>query len=405
MEVLSHGLYEVSRNTMDALDVLCQKGVDLVEVCAPWDSPLCDSVERLGGKTLRLGLRNGFDLSTKEGLRKASKVLRECRPRKMHLSPPCFPWTAFQNLNQKTEQQKLNLVHKRQMGRRLLKNMRTLAEIQMFELQGDISGEQPWTASSWNEKPWNHICKLAGGRFKVDGCAFGLKDVVSGKLMHKSWGFFSSHPGVKRRLGKTCNHAPHDHVRIEGRLTASSAVYPRKLCDAFAKGLFDRTVEFTAFSRDVAHLCAKETHFEKCAGIFASRSAQSDARPGEEQDAGENEEEGEAIDGEREGRDEQGEEQEEDLTPEEVTKLKLVHRNLGHPSSAVLIRAMKHAGVAGRFIHAAKRFECEFCKRQALRKPVLPATLNQVQEKWQVLSIDTFWWKHQNLVQTAKRDM
>ena len=76
MEVLSHGLYEVSRNTMNALDVLCQKGVDLVEVCAPWDSPLCDSVERLGGKTLRLGLHNGFDLSTKEGLRKASKVLR-----------------------------------------------------------------------------------------------------------------------------------------------------------------------------------------------------------------------------------------------------------------------------------------------------------------------------------------
>ena len=264
----------------------------------------------------------------------------------------------------------------------------------MFELQGDISGEQPWTASSWNEKPWNHICKLAGGRFKVDGCAFGLKDVVSGKLMHKSWGFFSSHPGVKRRLGKTCNHAPHDHVRIEGRLTALSAVYPRKLCDAFAKGLFDRTVEFTAFSLDVAHLCAKETHFEKCAGIFASRSAQSDARPGEEQDDGENKEEGEAIDGERKGRDEQGEEPEEDLTPEEVTKLKLVHRNLQHPSSAVLIRAMKHAGVAERFIHAAKRFECEFCKRQALRKPVLPATLNQVQEKWQVLSIDTFWWKH-----------
>ena len=66
----------------------------------------------------------------------------------------------------KTEQQKINLVHKQQMGRYLLKNLRTLAEIQVFELQGGISGEKPWTASSWHEKPWNHMCKLAGGRFR-----------------------------------------------------------------------------------------------------------------------------------------------------------------------------------------------------------------------------------------------
>ena len=34
--------------------------VDLVELCAPWDSPLFQAVEDLGGIVVRLGPHNGY---------------------------------------------------------------------------------------------------------------------------------------------------------------------------------------------------------------------------------------------------------------------------------------------------------------------------------------------------------
>ena len=41
--------------------------LDLLEVCAPWDTPLSQSVIDQGGEAMRVGLHNGFDLSTKAG--------------------------------------------------------------------------------------------------------------------------------------------------------------------------------------------------------------------------------------------------------------------------------------------------------------------------------------------------
>ena len=55
--------------------------LDLLEVCAPWDSTLSQSVIDQGGKAMRVELHNGFDLSTKAGFTKACHLLLEQRPR------------------------------------------------------------------------------------------------------------------------------------------------------------------------------------------------------------------------------------------------------------------------------------------------------------------------------------
>ena len=75
--------------------------IDLIEVCAPWDSPLCQAVRELGGTALALGIHNGYDLTTQEGYRKAISTIRELRPRYLHISPPCFLWSSFQNCTTK----------------------------------------------------------------------------------------------------------------------------------------------------------------------------------------------------------------------------------------------------------------------------------------------------------------
>ena len=187
-----HALFEqqqlaVERETVDCFHGLCYHNrVDLLEVCAPWDSPLSAAVEKLGGTALRLGLHNGFGLSTNEGLKKTLALVRKVKPRYVHVSPPCFPYTIMQNANQRTEEQKRRLVEKRKVGGKILKNCFKILEVQMQELgsQGgytdgephDGGFEQPLRATSWQEPPVKRMTQLCGGRFRVDGCQHGLVD-------------------------------------------------------------------------------------------------------------------------------------------------------------------------------------------------------------------------------------
>ena len=97
---------ELSYETMVAYDNVVGHYYDLFEVCAPWDSNLGKEVEKQGGKVLRLGPHNGFDLTTKEGFRKAAQAFRTYRPRHGHFSPACFPWTQFQKLESKDRRTK-----------------------------------------------------------------------------------------------------------------------------------------------------------------------------------------------------------------------------------------------------------------------------------------------------------
>ena len=235
---------KVKEETMVAVHGIQDRTLDLLEICAPWDSPLSEEYKAQGGRVERLGLHNGYDLSTRTGYRKAASFLREHKPRNVHLAPPCFPWSQFQNINQRTEQQIQDLRMKREVGRRLLKNLESLAEIQIKELQGELSGEQPWTASSWRERSWHRISKMAGGSFRVDGCRFGLKHPKTGKLLKKSWGFFATKTAVKQRLHVTCNHPKEDHSPIEGNITPLSATYPRQLCKALVKAMQNNDEEY-----------------------------------------------------------------------------------------------------------------------------------------------------------------
>ena len=90
----------------------CHQDLDLLEVCAPWDSPLAASVASLGGKVMRLGIHNGFDLSTTKGYHMAAEVIKTKKPRYVHCSPPCYAHSVVQNGNQRNTEQVNNLVQK-----------------------------------------------------------------------------------------------------------------------------------------------------------------------------------------------------------------------------------------------------------------------------------------------------
>ena len=92
-------------------------------------------------------------------------------------------------------------------------------------------------AQSWSEPSWNKAMKLCGERFRCDGCRFGCQNPKTGRPILKSWGWFSSHAGVRQALEKKCQHEKGKHDAIEGDITSGTAVYPPLLCVAFAQAL------------------------------------------------------------------------------------------------------------------------------------------------------------------------
>ena len=162
-----------------------------------------------------LGLHNGYDLTTRSGFRKAAQFVREMKPTYVHISPPCFPWSPMQNLNQSREQQ-LRLIELRRKHRKLLHHCRRLAEIQVLELNSHLGFNEKQTdfhhaglEHPLREVSW--VLECVSERFRVDGCRHGLINRDSHRLFHKPWGWCSTHQGMRGALELKCNHQPWEH--------------------------------------------------------------------------------------------------------------------------------------------------------------------------------------------------
>ena len=75
-----------------------------------------------------------------------------------------------------------------------------------------------------------------------------------------------------------------------------------------------------------------------------------------------------------------------------MKKLRTIHANLGHPSNQVLHRTLKEAGASPEVLQKALTFECIHCARRGHAAPHRTSQIPQAQAKWEVVSVDTFWW-------------
>lgn len=359
--------------------------VDLVEICAPWDSPLSQAVIDAGGTVERWGCHNGYDLSTKSGCVKALKRLKQVRPRYVHISPPCDPWSIMQNANQRTQDQVQNLIEKQKYGRRILKNCRKIVAMQRQEIRGDAGGEQPLRAMSWKEPSVRHMLQLCGSRFRCDGCMFGMKNPKTGHLLQKSWGWFSSSEHIRQVLQRTCQHKPSDHDLIEGDITSGTAVYPEQLCRAFARTLMSSSIQFGEIMNNVK----QSGIFVHEGGQLPSDRDQLDRVVDNVEDADEYEpsildepaNQGQPVADSKES--DQAEDPPDAWGPDKIrARLRTIHANLGHPSNQVLCRMLKDANARADIIEAARNFECDFCRRRGHAEMHRPSGVTRPNDKW-----------------------
>ena len=257
---------------------------------------------------------------------------------------------------------------------------------------GEAGGEQPLRAASWQEPTMKKILNLCNAvRFRCDGCQFGLKDERSGKHVQKLWGWFSSIPEMAEALGRSCKSASHEHVSVTGPALAATAQYPRKLCQTFAKVLMKNRAR--EILEHVRYCIVNEPENS----ILAVGDGAPEEGPDGSSASGSNEARREPVAQDEEDPSLGAEEEEEPGTeawaPEQILKkIRTIHANLGHPSTAVLCRMLREAGASSEILRAAEKYECPQCAQRGHARPHRTAQVSHATRKWETVSVDTFWW-------------
>lgn len=221
------------------------EGCDLVEICCGPNSMLSQVVEELGGRAERIGLFNGYDMSTPKGLEKARKRIRELRPRWLWFSLPCGPTSPIQNLNELTPEMLEKSLKRKRKSRKTVKNCALLAT-EHVEVGGHFGWEWPRGNQAWHFPEIIRLVNFLEQRgcqhtAKLDGCMTGVIAPDNGMPMKKPWKILTTSKDMSMRLSIRCD-GKHEHVECLGhKRAAHSAFYPRKMCIWITKVVLSST--------------------------------------------------------------------------------------------------------------------------------------------------------------------
>ena len=160
-------------------------------------------------------LHLGQDLQQKEVQSQVLACIRKYEPDLVTLSPRCGPWSQFQRLNKNPEKlmaarkEDLPLWDEQDKGQRL------------------VLTENPWQSEAL--KLNFMVARRNLWRADVCQCAYGLKDVVSGKPHQKRTALDVNNEAMKDYLEENgvCQHAPGEHQPIEGSVHHQGRTWKR----------------------------------------------------------------------------------------------------------------------------------------------------------------------------------
>ena len=191
---------------------------------------------RDGWKTLEpVDLHFGQDLNNSATRMEVLDKIRRLKPDLVTMSPRCGPWSQFQRINPNVDK----VMADRQADLPLWRFCRVVWDEQTKEGRLALI-ENPAQSEAFNVDFMKARPQLF--RAKIPQCAFGLKDVVSGKP-HQKYTFLDvNDPYMCEALlrGAVCTHEPEEHQPIEGcvmyegrsqKRSALAARWPPELCD------------------------------------------------------------------------------------------------------------------------------------------------------------------------------
>lgn len=303
----------------------------------------------------------GHDLRDPNVRKQILQDIKDIKPDLVTLSPRCGPWSQMQRLNPNLDK----VMEARKEDIPLWRFCREVWDEQHFNGRL-VMTENPAQSAALHmdfmmQRPNLH-------RAKIPQCAFGLKDVESGKPHQKFTALDVNDEAMREALmvGAVCNHTPEEHQPIEGnvyyegrwqRRSALASKWPHELCEHILR--------------------AAEAAWEKC-DETAPRKLTEGREPGSSHyvlpvepyptPEGELRRQLDKADWRGgqydyvffEGVARQG--------PHKIRQaLAHLHVVLGHPSQERLVRMLLVSGASSTVVQIAKGLKCQIC--QAVRPP------------------------------------
>ncbi|CAK0860660.1 unnamed protein product [Prorocentrum cordatum] len=353
------------------------------------DSPEKEmAVIDLGGAAFRAGVHNGFDMATKTGVRRLTLWIRQHRPRRIVMSPPCTADCQLQNWNKKTPEDCERLRKKVQKARRIQAGCETIMSVGLQFRGTEIDLEQPQRSHSWGRSEALKRIREQTYETLVSGCAYGLRCPRRGLLLPKVWRICSTDPELQKAIGKRCSNRPgrhdnHEHGEIiGGKVVAATAFYPEALCKVWAKHILRAGGGTTA---ETSALLATDQDTDD--GIFEGIDEDGDLEMEEPQASDEELDEDDPRELSKDGG---------TLSTKEAQeiehRLSRLHRNLGHPSVRTMFKIFKNSGASIQVLKMVKKFKCHACDSSVLPKAVKTAAGIDIPEIFEVMGSDGLEW-------------
>ncbi len=185
-----------------------------------------------------------WDFTQKSMRDKARKRVAEEKPQLLIGSPPCTPYSAWQNLNAAKHGWPAGELEKRRVAGDI--HLAFVCELYTMQMDGDryFLHENPDQAASWGRPCMQPLLSDDRVQRSVgDQCQFEQQSHL-GDPVKKPTGWLSNSPEILKALSKRCRGQGGDcsrrgggrHAVAAGRVAREAAIYPFELCRAILRG-------------------------------------------------------------------------------------------------------------------------------------------------------------------------
>ena len=168
---------------------------------------LANKVRELSEKeeaAVHCGCWNSCDLGKTEGLRLQLDRIRLERPQHVWMSPMCDSYSALQNLNNKSPEQKAQILEQRQQELRGLVGMSCVVNL-CIQLGIHVTVEMPERSQAWRLPVCQQLFTKQGLLSSVTkGCCVNFRDPRNQQLIQKGWRLATTHTRLAQSMNLPC---------------------------------------------------------------------------------------------------------------------------------------------------------------------------------------------------------
>ena len=319
----------------------------VVEVFSP--PRFVPEIEAHGYLGRSIDIKLGTDLTKPSERAKLKEELRRNPPELLIVCPPCTDEGGWFHLNS-TYMDRLEYLRRRARSRSFIRFAMELYQ-QQVNLGGRALFEHPTGSRAWTYPEVQKLCRKYH-LVKCHMCQYGLKLPDSPNFIRKSTRLLVSHEDMKV-LGRQCpgpndaKHQCHDSIAGNHPKVGQVSSFAGQYTQQFVRSVLDTLPSFQC--REVLAVEDDTVPEALWHEVFAVSQTSRD-----------------------------------ELLP----IIQKLHKNLGHPSNADLVRVLKHGQASEEALQIARDLECPFCKSHAKPKTPFPSQVNRVLEFNRQIGLD-----------------